>query len=130
VAESFEVNEDATEFTFHLRRGMKWSDGHPFTADDIVFWYEDVAQNPELSPAGPPGWMHVTVDGARTSGTVEKVDDYTVRLHTSESAPTLWDFIGREPLVPKDYTIIVHTPNIQQPARGSDRTAFFPARPD
>ena len=35
----------------------------------------------------------------------EKVNDYTVRIHTSEPAPTLWDFIGREPLVPKAYTI-------------------------
>ena len=35
----------------------------------------------------------------------EKVDDYTVRIHTSEPAPKLWDYIGREPLVPKAYTI-------------------------
>src|SRR5437870_3956759 len=35
----------------------------------------------------------------------EKVDDYTVRVHTSEPSPTLWDFIGREPLVPKAWTI-------------------------
>ena len=35
----------------------------------------------------------------------EKVDDFTVRIHTSEPAPTLWDFIGREPLVPQAYTI-------------------------
>src|SRR2546427_350788 len=34
-----------------------------------------------------------------------KVNDLTVRIHTSEPSPTLWDFIGREPLVPKDYTI-------------------------
>ena len=37
VAESWELNDDSSEFTFHLRKGMKWSDGHPFTADDIVF---------------------------------------------------------------------------------------------
>jgi peptide/nickel transport system substrate-binding protein len=73
VAESFEVSEDGTEYTFRLREGMKWSDGEPFSADDIVFWYEAVIQNNELIPAKPT-WM--------TSGdelaVVEKVDDYTV----------------------------------------------------
>ena len=39
VAESWEVNDDATEFTFKLREGMKWSDGEPFTSADVMFWY-------------------------------------------------------------------------------------------
>lgn len=80
IAESFESNEDATEFTFYLRSGMKWSDGEPFTADDILFWYEDIAMNQQLSPAGPPSWMRVNVEGVRTPGVVEKLDDYTVRF--------------------------------------------------
>jgi peptide/nickel transport system substrate-binding protein len=75
IAESVETNDDATEFTFHLREGMKWSDGHPFTADDILFWYEDVAMNAELYPGGPPGGF-MTVGGE--PGVVEKIDDYTV----------------------------------------------------
>lgn len=79
VAESYEVSEDSREFTFHLREGMRWSDGEPFTADDIMFWYEDVFQNPELTPARP-AWL--------TSGgepvTVEKIDDYTVVFRFTE----------------------------------------------
>ena len=43
VAQSYSVNDDATEFTFRLRQGMRWSDGQPFTADDIMFWYECIA---------------------------------------------------------------------------------------
>ncbi|TVR60491.1 MAG: ABC transporter substrate-binding protein, partial [Spirochaetaceae bacterium] len=35
IARDYTINDDATEYTFHLRRGMKWSDGEPFTADDI-----------------------------------------------------------------------------------------------
>lgn len=73
VAEDFEVNEDATEFTFYLREGMRWSDGEPFTSDDIVFWYEAVLTNSQLTPA-PPGWM---ISGGEVLE-VEALDDYTV----------------------------------------------------
>ncbi|MGI9500840.1 MAG: ABC transporter substrate-binding protein, partial [Geminicoccaceae bacterium] len=51
IAESWEVSEDATTFTFKLREGMKWSDGAPFTADDIMFWYEDVFTDETLTPS-------------------------------------------------------------------------------
>jgi peptide/nickel transport system substrate-binding protein len=75
VAESWDVNDDASVFTFHLRKGMKWSDGHPFTADDIMFWYEDMVLNDEMSPT-KPNWL--TVAGEFV--VVEKLDDYTVRF--------------------------------------------------
>ena len=73
IAESFEVNEDSTEYTFKLREGMRWSDGAPFTADDILFWYEDVFLNDELTPAKPNNLM---VGGVPVL--VEKIDTYTV----------------------------------------------------
>ena len=50
VAESFEVNGGGKEYVFKLREGMKWSDGEPFTADDLVFWYEKIFSNKELTP--------------------------------------------------------------------------------
>lgn len=73
IAESFEVNDDATEFTFKLRRGMKWSDGQPFTADDIMFWYNDVLLNTDLTPT-VPAWL---VTGGEPV-VVEKIDEFTV----------------------------------------------------
>jgi peptide/nickel transport system substrate-binding protein len=48
VAETFEANDTATLFTFTLRKGMKWSDGHPYTTEDVMFWYEDVFMNSDL----------------------------------------------------------------------------------
>ena len=48
VAKGYELAADGKSTTIFLRKGMKWSDGQPFTADDFVFWYEDIYQNREL----------------------------------------------------------------------------------
>lgn len=80
IAESWEANPEATEYVFQLRKGIKWSDGVPFTADDIMFWWEDVACNKELSPGGPPGFMKIGGE----SGSVEKIDDYTIACRFPE----------------------------------------------
>ena len=56
IAERVDVNDNATQYTFYLRKGMRWSDGVPFTADDVIFWYEDVLMNEELTPA-VPAWL-------------------------------------------------------------------------
>lgn len=78
IAESWEVSDDVREYTFHLRQGMKWSDGVPFTADDIMFYIEDVLFNAEISPAGPSAdWL--PREGA-ADFRAEKIDDYTVKF--------------------------------------------------
>ena len=53
VLAGIEVNEDR-EFTLELRRGHRWSDGHPFTAEDFRYYWEDIAGNEEISPFGVP----------------------------------------------------------------------------
>ena len=78
VLKGWEASEDSKKFTFYLRKGMKWSDGHPFTADDFMFWYEDVALNKELSPAMP---SRFTIGGE--PGVMRKIDDYTVECSFS-----------------------------------------------
>ena len=63
VAESVKASDDGKEYTFTLRKGLKWSDGSPFTADDVLFWYEDVLMNKEITPAPPkPAFVVTKVD--------------------------------------------------------------------
>lgn len=75
IAESWDISEDATSFTFHLREGMRWSDGDPFDADDILFWYEDIFLNEKLTPSKHPNY--VSPEGPVQ---VTKIDDYTVEF--------------------------------------------------
>jgi len=56
IIESWEVNEDATVFTFAIRRGLKWSDGVPVTTEDVDFYFNAVTFNKEVIPALPQHW--------------------------------------------------------------------------
>lgn len=58
ILKSF-TNQDNKVFEFKLREGHKWSDGAPFTSEDFRYWWEDVANNLELTPAGTPEYMLV-----------------------------------------------------------------------
>ena len=56
-AKEIESNEDATAWTITFREGVKWSDGHPFTVDDILFWYEAIYLNDELTSEAAEPWI-------------------------------------------------------------------------
>ncbi len=79
ILAGYEV-EDGRIFTLHLRKGHKWSDGEPFTAEDFRFYWEDVATNPDLSFAGPD--IQLVADGELPK--VEVVDELTVRYTWSK----------------------------------------------
>src|SRR5512138_787428 len=67
-AEAVKASDDGKEYTITLRKGLKWSDGTPLTSDDVVFWYEDVIINKEVTPT-PPKPLYV----------ITKVDDLTFK---------------------------------------------------
>jgi len=75
VARSYEVSDDYTTYTFTLRKGMRWSDGHPFTTADVMFWWQHEA-NDELLSGSVPNIMKV----AGEPGTIEKLDEYRFRV--------------------------------------------------
>jgi peptide/nickel transport system substrate-binding protein len=74
VARDWKLSEDGRTTTLFLRRGMKWSDGQPVTADDFLFWHEDLHLNTELNPL-PPRELSIN----SKPGKLEKLDQYTVR---------------------------------------------------
>ena len=77
-------NQDNKVFTLHLRPGHKGSNGHPFTSEDFRYWWEDVANNEMLSPAGPPDFL--IVDGKPP--VVSFPDDHTVVFAWDQQNPS------------------------------------------
>jgi len=76
LAERWEIQDGGRTYAFHLRKGLKWSDGHPFTSDALMFWYKDIILNDELTPTFPT-WM--APGGGRF--TLAAPDPYTVVFH-------------------------------------------------
>jgi len=95
VLKSYEWNDDYTELTWMLRKGHKWSDGEPFTADDILFWWEDIMLNEELTSNIPEQWVF---GGAPAE--FEKIDDITVKITFADPAPGLLTYLSVRPYAP------------------------------
>jgi peptide/nickel transport system substrate-binding protein len=101
VVKSYEVSDDLMTFTFTLRTGHKWSDGQPFTTDDVQFWWEDIIMNKDLTPEVPSYWVF----GGEPM-TVEIVDDVTFKFITAAPAPGMIPWLARTwilPAAPKHY---------------------------
>ncbi len=79
VARSWKSADDFKSITFELRKGHKWSNGEPFTADDVVFFFEDIIENKDLSPETTAEW------GVNVHAT--KIDDQHVLVSFDEPFP-------------------------------------------
>ncbi len=100
---------DNREFTFHLRPGHRWSDGHPFTSADFEYWWNDVCLHPELSPSGPPSIL--LVDGQPPAVTFP--DEHTVVYKWDKPNPYFLPALAqaRPPFIfrPRHYLEQFHT---------------------
>ena len=97
LADWWTNSPDSKTWTFHLRKNLRWSDGQPITADDVVFTCNDLIYNTNINP--------VMADALRVDGknfTVTKLDDLTVQIVTPEIyAPFLEAFGAGVPIMPK-----------------------------
>lgn len=95
LAKSFSV--DGNDYIINLRKGLKWTDGVPITADDIMYTYEEIVFKGLGNPSAMAAMM---IDGKLPK--LEKIDDYTVKFTTSKPfAPFLRQL--SYPIVPKHY---------------------------
>ena len=94
LAESWTISEDKQRFVFTLRENLKWSDGHPLTADDVIFTYQDVVLNKEIS-TDLKDYLKIGTSGAFPQ--VRKIDDRQI------------EFILPEPFAPFLRTTVAPT---------------------
>jgi ABC-type dipeptide/oligopeptide/nickel transport system permease component/ABC-type transport system substrate-binding protein len=96
VAKGWEVSADQRVFTFELRRGMRWSDGAPLGADDIVFWYEHEVRFFNVQPK--------FLRAGATLGRVAKVDDLRVRFEFDQPNPLFLERLASTGMNYEDHT--------------------------
>lgn len=82
VATGYEFSPDFMSCTISIRPGIRWSDGHPMTVDDIIFFVEDWQYNADLYPNTPGSWL---VGGERL--VLEKIDDHTIKFNFPKPNP-------------------------------------------
>src|SRR5690606_14669226 len=96
---SWDVSDDGTVYTFHLREGVTWHDSTPFTAAVVVFPYENIIANPEAR-TGDDGQCTFTVDGEARPVTSEAPDDHSVVM-TLPPPSAAYLLQQRFPIMPK-----------------------------
>lgn len=86
--EKWEANADASEYTFFMRKGLRWSDGSEVTTDDVKFWYDDIQGNKEIIPA-PNFAYRQRLGGQYKNATLTVVDKNTFKMKYQAPYPLL-----------------------------------------
>lgn len=85
LLDTWSANEDNSEWTLHMREGIKWSDGEPATMNDTMFWWNELTiATDKNNPDGLPEWSH---DANGDLVKITQVDDYTIKLNYGTPAP-------------------------------------------
>ena len=85
AAKGFETSADGRRVTLFLRKGMRWSDGAPFTADDFMFWYEDLYSNKDIVPT-----PIADMQPQGKPGRLVKVDEEVLQIAITEMGRCKW----------------------------------------
>jgi peptide/nickel transport system substrate-binding protein len=94
VAKDWKLTDDGKVTTISLRKGHKWSDGAPFTANDFMFWWDDIYGNKELVPTPHP---EMSVNGKQ--GVMKKVDDLTIAFEFPDPYWLFPDILGGDTMM-------------------------------
>ncbi|HEV8339931.1 MAG TPA: ABC transporter substrate-binding protein [bacterium] len=121
LAEKWTISKDGRLYTFYLRRDVKWQDGRDFTADDVVFTFDQIVTNPEARAGDAGAFM---VGGQRVR--FEKVDTYTVRLTLPRAAPATLQYM-RLYIMPK-HKLLPHS--VEGGAKPVDINSAWPTTVD
>jgi peptide/nickel transport system substrate-binding protein len=89
LVKKWAFSEEGRVLTLQLRKGLKWSDGHPFSTDDVMFWWKKIAQDPNLTPGIPREWCP---DGVPMD--LVQIDSLTVQLRFSKPYPMALQYLA------------------------------------
>ncbi len=108
VARAWKWGKNQRSLTVHLRKGHRWSDGHPFTADDVVFFFDDIVRHPAIHKKPPSGW---TAGGEPVMA--KRVDETTVRFEFAAPFPAFLTYLATSgsyfaPYAPKHVLAPLH----------------------
>ena len=119
LAESFDLSDDGKTAIAKIRKGVKWSDGVPFTVDDILFWYYDMEFNDDARRATrpiPPA--HWRVDGKPIK--FEKIDDHTLKISSPKPLGRVRQALSHEEIAYPKHILAKHHPKYNPEANYKD----------
>ncbi|MEC7987660.1 MAG: ABC transporter substrate-binding protein [Myxococcota bacterium] len=150
LATQFQWNENATTLSFRIRNDVQWSDGHPFTPDDVVFTFSLMQENPALDTRGiwdklsaverqPEDWVQFSFSEPFASGLDALAHQFIVPKHIWSNIADPIDFANPQPVGTGPYTEILHfgaqqwdlgrNPHYWQDLESAPKALRFPAFP-